>query len=200
MLFGSDAAGGIHAYTAFVKASLDVGDNSTILFGPSVVTGKTKTDTITADSDFAGDTTLYGLEFTYKWQPSKDRGFKIQSEYLLRTQSGDLTDTGSGLVDSLERNQDGLYFQGIYKQANWEFGARYDVLGLFKDNYTLAGEKRDWGRRPWRASGVINYNFSEFSLLRLQYNHDESDVTGKPNDEWFLQFIFTLGAHPAHKF
>jgi len=200
LLFGSDAASGIHAYTAFVKASLDIGDNSTILFGPSVLTGKTKTDTVAADSDFSGDTTLYGLEFTYKWQPSKDRGFKIQSEYLLRTQSGDLTDTGSGLVQSLERSQDGLYFQGIFKQANWEFGARYDILSLFKDDYTLAGEKQDWGRRPWRASGMINYNFSEFSLLRLQYNHDESDVTGKPNDELFLQFIFAIGAHPAHKF
>jgi hypothetical protein len=47
---------------------------------------------------------------------------------------------------------------------------------------------------------MADYTFSEFSLLRLQYNHDESDVTGKPNDELFLQFIFTIGAHPAHQF
>jgi hypothetical protein len=91
-LFGSDAAGGAHAYTAFAKASLDVSDNSTILFGPSVITGKTKTDTVVANSDFTGDTTLYGLEFTYKWKPTKYQGFKLQSEYLYRTQFGNLTD------------------------------------------------------------------------------------------------------------
>ncbi|MCX5841174.1 MAG: hypothetical protein NTY16_06935, partial [Deltaproteobacteria bacterium] len=63
-LFGADAAGGPHAYTAFAKASLDVSDNSTILFGPSVITGKTKTNTIMANTDFTGDSTLYGFEFT----------------------------------------------------------------------------------------------------------------------------------------
>jgi hypothetical protein len=200
-LFGSDAAGGAHAYTAFAKASLDVSDNATILFGPSVITGKTKTDTVAANTDFTGDTTLYGLEFTYKWKPTKYQGFKLQSEYLYRTQFGNLTDLNpGGIVQRLDRNQDGLYIQGVYLWNRWEFGARYDTLGLFKNDYILAGAKQDQGRMPWRVTGMVDYTFSEFSLLRLQYNHDESDVTGKPNDELFLQFIFTIGAHPAHQF
>jgi hypothetical protein len=199
-LFGADAASGVHAYTAFVKASLDVSDNATILFGPSVVTGKTKTATVTADSDFTGDTTLYGLELTYKWKPTKYQGFKLQSEYLYRTQSGDLTDLTLSSTQRLDRNQDGLYMQGVYLWNRWEFGARYDTLSLLKDDYILAGVQQDQGRRPWRITGMADYTFSEFSLLRLQYNHDESDVTGKPNDELFLQFIFTIGAHPAHQF
>jgi uncharacterized coiled-coil protein SlyX len=197
-LFGADAASGVHAYTAFAKSSLDVSDNATILFGPSVVTGKTKTATVTADSDFTGDTTLYGLELTYKWKPTKYQGFKLQSEYLYRTQSGNLTETGS--TQRLDRNQDGLYIQGVYLWNRWEFGARYDTLSLFKDDYILAGTQQDQGRKPWRITGMADYTFSEFSLLRLQYNHDESAVTGKPNDELFLQFIFTIGAHPAHQF
>ncbi|MGV8057592.1 MAG: hypothetical protein AB2L12_06175 [Smithellaceae bacterium] len=199
-LFGADASSGAHAYTAFAKASLDIGDNSTILFGPSVVTGKTKTATVTADSDFTGDTTLYGLELTYKWKPTKYQGFKLQSEYLYRTQSGNLTDLTLLSTQRLERNQDGLYIQGVYLWNRWEFGARYDTLGLFKDDYILDGAKQDQGRRPWRITAMTDYTFSEFSLLRLQYNHDESDVTGKPNDELFLQFIFSIGAHPAHQF
>lgn len=199
-LFGADATGGPHAYTAFVKASLDVGDNSTILFGPSVITGKTKTDTIAANTDFTGNTTLYGFEFTYKWKPSKYQGFKIQSEYLYRTQYGDLTDTNLGSIQRLERYQDGLYIQGVYLWNRWEFGARYDTLSLFKDDYNLGGIQQDLGRRPWRASAMVDYNFSEFALLRLQYNHDESDVTGRVNHEVFLQALFTIGAHPAHQF
>ena len=199
-LFGADATGGPHAYTAFAKASLDVGDNSTILFGPSVITGKTKTSTVQANSDFTGDSTLYGFEFTYKWKPSKYQGFKIQSEYLYRSQYGDLTDTTVGTVQRLERYQDGFYIQGVYLWNRWEFGARYDVLSIFKDDYSLGGAKQDMGRRPWRATAMIDYTFSEFSLLRLQYNHDESDIYGKVNHEVFLQALFSIGAHPAHQF
>jgi hypothetical protein len=200
MLFGSDAASGAHAYTLFAKASLDVSDNATILFGPSVITGKTKTDTVMANSDFTGDTTLYGLEFTYKWKPTKYQGFKLQSEYLYRTQFGNLTDLTTSSTQRLDRNQDGLYVQGVYLWNRWEFGTRYDTLSLFKDDYILSGAKQDQGRRPWRITAMTDYTFSEFTLLRLQYNHDESDVSGKPNDELFLQFIFTIGAHPAHQF
>jgi hypothetical protein len=199
-LFGADAASGAHAYTAFAKASLDVSDNSTILFGPSVVTGKTKTNTVAANSDFTGDTTLYGLELTYKWKPTKYQGFKLQSEYLYRTQSGNLTDLTLMSTQRLDRNQDGLYVQGVYLWNRWEFGARYDTLSLFRGDYILAGANQDQGRRPWRITAMTDYTFSEFSLLRLQYNHDESDITGKPNDELFLQLIFTIGAHPAHQF
>jgi hypothetical protein len=199
-LFGADAANGAHEYALFAKASLDVSDHGTILFGPSLVTGKTKTDTVTANSDFTGDSTLYGFEFTYKWKPSKDQGFKLQSEYLYRTQSGDLTDTTLGSVQRLSRNQDGLYVQGVYLWDRWELGARYDTLNIFHDDYSLDGTKQDFGRRPWRATGMVDYKFSEFSLLRLQYNHDESNVNGRINDEVFLQAVFSIGAHGAHQF
>jgi len=199
-LFGSDAAKGAHAYTAFAKASLDVSDNATILFGPSVLTGKTKTDTVQAAADFQGDSTLYGLEFTYKWKPSLFQGFKLQSEYLYRFQTGDLTDATLGTVQRLARYQDGLYLQGIYLMDRWEFGVRYDTLSLFKDDYILGGTKQDLSRKPWRASAMADYNFSEFSLLRLQYNHDESNVLGPVNHELFLQFILSIGAHAAHQF
>ena len=199
-LFGADATNGPHAYTAFAKASIDVSDNATILFGPSVITGKTKTSTVQANSDFTGDSTLYGFEFTYKWKPSKYQGFKIQSEYLYRSQYGDLTDTTLGTVQRLERYQDGFYIQGVYLWDRWELGARYDMLSIFKDDYSLGGAKQDMGRRPWRATAMIDYTFSEFSLLRLQYNHDESDVSGKVNHEIFLQALFSIGAHPAHQF
>jgi hypothetical protein len=199
-LFGADATGGPHAYTAFAKASLDVSDHATVLFGPSVITGKTKTSTVQANSDFTGDSTLYGFEFTYKWKPSKFQGFKIQSEYLYRSQYGDLTDTTLGTAQRLERYQDGFYIQSVYLWNRWEFGARYDMLSIFKDDYYLGGVKQDIGRRPWRATAMIDYTFSEFSLLRLQYNHDESDIYGKVNHEVFLQALFSIGAHPAHQF
>jgi len=143
---------------------------------------------------------MYGFEFTYKWKPSKFQGLKVQSEYLYRFQYGDLTDTSLGSTQRLERYQDGFYVQSVYLWNRWEFGARYDTLSLFKDDYVLAGEKQDLGRRPWRASAMIDFCFTEFSLFRLQYNHDESDVSGKVNNEIFFQVLLSIGAHPAHQF
>ncbi len=200
ILFGSDAKPGSHAYTLFAKASFDLTDNSTILFGPSVMTGKTKTDSVADDTEFRGTSTLYGLEFTYKWKPSKTKGLTVQSEYIYRRQNGDLEDTVASTIEPLRRAQDGLYVQSVYQLGRWRVGARYDILDLFKKDFILADESQDFGKRPWRASGMLEFNPTEFSRIRLQYNHDKSARDGKTNQEWFLQFVMGIGAHGAHPF
>jgi hypothetical protein len=199
-LFGADATGGPHAYGAFAKASFDIGSNSTILFGPSFMFGKTKTSTVRVDSELTGDAALYGLEMTYKWRPDQTQSFVLQSEYLLRDQDGNLRDTVLDSVERLERRQDGLYVQGIYQWNRWRLGARYDALGIMKDDYKLAGRQQDFGRTPWRTSGMLEYNFTEFSRIRFQYTYDDSARDGRVNNEFFLQFIFGIGAHAAHPF
>jgi hypothetical protein len=200
VLFGPDAKSGPHAYTAYAKASFDIGDNSTILFGPSVMTGKTKTGSIMEDTEFSGNSTLYGLEFTYKWKPSKQQSLTVQSEYLYRTQHGDLEDTVAATTETLKRIQDGLYVQGIYQIERWRLGARYDILDLFKDDYVLAGNNADFRGKPWRATGMLEFNPTEFSRIRLQYNHDKSARDDTANNEMLLQLIFGIGAHGAHPF
>lgn len=200
ILFGSDANPGPHAYTLFAKASFDLTDNSTILFGPSVMTGKTKTDSVADDTEFRGTSTLYGFEFTYKWKPSRNKGLAIQSEYMYRRQRGDLEDVVALTEDSLKRTQDGLYVQSIYQLGRWRLGARYDILDLFKEDFILAGESRDFGDKPCRASGMLEFNPTEFSRIRLQYNHDRSARDERTNNEWFLQFVMGIGAHAAHPF
>ena len=56
----------------------------------------------------------------------------------------------------------------------------------------------------WRASADLTWYPTEFSKLRLQYNHDfleATDFLGSGSaDSVFLQFEFSLGAHAAHKF
>ena len=57
----------------------------------------------------------------------------------------------------------------------------------------------DPGDNPERWSLMADYSFSEFSRIRLQYNHDDS--RGGPSDEQVtLQYIMSLGAHGAHEF
>jgi len=150
--------------------------------------------------EFAGDSTLYGLEFTCKWNPSKDRGLIVQSEYLSRKQDGDLTDTVASTTERLERKQDGWYAQALYKTGRWRLGARYDALDVFQDDYILSGVDQEFDKSPWRATGAVEYNPTEFSRIRLQYNHDRSSRTDETNHEVFVQLLFGIGAHAAHPF
>jgi hypothetical protein len=189
-----------YAFTAFAKASVDLGEHSTILFGPSFITGKARITTIADDTFFSGDSDLFGFEFVYKWKPSRTRSFILQSEYLYRRQKGDLTDFALSATESLKREQDGLYVQGLYQLGRWRLGARYDVLELFKDDFVIAGGQQDFGDTPWRTTGAVEFNPTEFSRIRLQYNRDDSARDGRVNDEIFLQVQLGIGAHAAHSF
>lgn len=187
ILFGPDAESGPHAFVSYIKVSSDIGDNSTLLFGPSAAGGRTKTD-----SGFKGDSNLYGLELTYKWKPSKREGFIFQSEYLYRVQEGNLEDKTASTF------QDSLYLQILYQFERWKFGLRYDRLGISKDEYKEI--ERDFDKNSWRTSGSLEFNPTEFSRIRFQYTHDRSVKDGRINNEFLLQFIMGIGAHAAHPF
>ena len=189
-----------YAFTAFAKASVDVSENSTVLFGPSFITGKARISTVAEDTFFSGRSDLFDFEFVYKWKPSRTRSAIIQSEYLYRRQNGDLTEFSSSTTDPLKRVQDGIYTQGLYQLGRWRIGARYDVLELFKHEYDLAGEQQEFGERPWRATAAVEFNPSEFSRIRLQYNRDNSAENGQINNELFFQVLLGIGAHAAHTF
>jgi uncharacterized coiled-coil protein SlyX len=200
VMFNQNATGGPHAFTGFAKTSFDFGDYSTLLFGPYMVGGQTRTDTVSDGAFFRGNSTLYGLETVYKWKPSTHRSFLLQGEYVLRNQAGTLENTVLGTDSRLTKSQDGAYIQGLYQIERWRLGARYDRLSLFKDDYRLAGAPQGFGSNPWRATGALEFNLSEFSRLRLQYNYDRSGGDGRTNNEIFLQFILGIGAHAAHAF
>jgi hypothetical protein len=201
-LFGADAKGGPHAFTGFAKASFDTGDYSTILFGPSVVFGSAKNNSIQDNTTFTGNSQLFGFESVYKWKPSTVKSLIVQGEYMFRHQTGNLEDDSviPSTVNSLKRGQDGLYVQSLYQMGRWRVGARYDLLDVFAHDYILGGENVGQGPRPWRVSSALEWNGTEFSRLRLQYNHDMSGRDGRSNDEWFLELILGIGAHAAHTF
>jgi hypothetical protein len=200
LMFGKDARSGPHAFSLFAKSSFETSDNSTLYFGPSVLFGTTKNTNIAPGYEVDASSTLYGMEAVWKWKPSRDEGVTLQSEYLFLTQNGDMTNLATLNVDSLRRRQDGFYVQGIYQLGRWRLGARYDMLGLFSDSFKQAGVQQPLGPTPWRATGAIEFNPSEFTRIRLQYNHDASNRFGSNNDEAILQFLFGIGAHAAHNF
>ncbi len=201
LMFGQTAEDGPHAFTFFVKSSVDTSDNSTLYFGPSVLFGKTKNPNIIPGAEVASDSALYGMEAVWKWKPSSREALTIQSEYLLLTQSGNSTDLTTSAVLALRRTQDGFYIQTIYRKNRWGVGARYDLLELFQDSFKEGGIQQSFGGKPHRETASLEYTPSEFTRVRLQITHDKSDtVTGRTNDEAILQFNFSIGAHPAHSF
>jgi uncharacterized coiled-coil protein SlyX len=201
LLFGQGAKDGPHAFSFFVKSSIDTSDNSTFYAGPSALFGKTKNQNIIPGAEVAGDSALYGLEAVWKWKPASREALTIQSEYLLLTQSGDSTDLTTAAVDPLRRRQDGFYIQGIYRKDRWGVGARYDLLDIFQETFEQSGVQQNFGGRPHRETASLEYNPSEFTRVRLQLTHDRSDtVTGRTNNEAILQFNFGIGAHAAHSF
>jgi len=54
------------------------------------------------------------------------------------------------------------------------------------------------GKNPMRYSLMMDWSNSEFSRLRFQYNHDSA--TQFTDNQFGLQYIFSIGAHGAHGF
>ncbi|HPF77801.1 MAG TPA: hypothetical protein PLF01_00795, partial [Alphaproteobacteria bacterium] len=124
----------------------------------------------------------------------------LQGEYFRRSEEGTYedTDAGTGAV-AYDDHQDGWYAQGVYKFApQWRIGARYSELNPGDVPAGLAGSALDSaGHDPWNAALMMDWSNSEFSRLRLQYGHEEPSK-GNDDDQIILQYIMSIGAHPAH--
>jgi hypothetical protein len=164
--------------------SVDITDNQTVLAGLSSAFGPNGTGP-------AGETRLQGADFFWKWKsPRANQGFpfvKFQAEGLWRDYRAD------GVPASFED-------WGVYGQLLWGFrrgwvaGARFDRMG--GDEGPIPDPFVESRRR---ASVNMTWFMTEYSKLRLQYNHDERTDFEDADSVW-VQFEFLLGAHAAHKF
>ena len=166
---------------------------------------------------FTGDSDLWIADLVWKWAPQGNptqRNFVFSAEYFNREEDGAVTFTEDDMTADLsyDGDQQGLYLQGIYQfMPRWRVGLRYDWLDsdntvtLINDGGLDPAEVLDEvglvdaSDNPERWSLMADYSPSEFSRLRLQYNHDDS--RGGPTDRQLtLQYIMSLGAHGAHEF
>lgn len=153
---------------------------------------------------------IWGADFVYKYTPPGSYGqgdLTIEGGYMGRRSKLKLVaDNDPERRDLLGRSeiaeQDGLYIQGVYGFApRWRFGIRGETLGLLNREKELSGERENF-HSSWRASAMVDWTLTEFSRLRLQGNHGRYDTDeGKEGvSEVFLQAVFSLGSHPAHRF
>ncbi|MBI5436324.1 MAG: carbohydrate porin [Nitrosomonadales bacterium] len=154
---------------------------------------------------FSGDSRTAGLDFVWKYAPNgniRERYLKLQGEYFRRNESGLLT-YNLATTDSYAVTQSGWYLQSVYQfMPNWRTGLRYDQLdpGIASVGALNAGNViGNYAFNPSRLTWMVDYNPSEFSRLRLQLARDNSRQ-GLPDNQLFLQYIMSLGAHGAHQY
>src|SRR5216110_395492 len=177
--------------------SVDLSPTQTVLAGVSGAFGSNETGATSR-------TQIYGVDFLYKWKSSHAEGgfpfVKWQTEAMYRR-----FEAGRGLDDSFPLDETfrdwGLYSQVLWGfKKGWVVGIRGDYLHMQESAFT----EDDTRQSRSRISANLTWYPTEFSKLRLQYNHDfleENDFLASRNaDSVFLQFEFILGAHGAHKF
>jgi len=151
---------------------------------------------------FSGDTDLMIAEFVWKWSPNgnwRQQNFVFQAEYLWRNEDGSYTLPDSSPLP-YDTDQQGWYLQAVYQPfPRWRFGVRYDQLSSdypgddFIDTALMPAQSD-----PQRYSIMADWSNSEFSRLRLQYMLDQAGI--EDDNQWGLQYIFSIGAHGAHSF
>jgi hypothetical protein len=177
--------------------SVDLTPTQTILAGVSAAFGPNDTGQST-------NTQIYGADLFYKWKPANAEGgwpyVKWQSEIMWRR-----FQAGRGVDDGFPRSETfkdwGAYSQIVWGfKKGWAAGIRGDYLHEDDSNVTNDPDRQS----RYRISADLTYYPSEFSKLRIQYDHDFLKANhfqdGGSEDSVLLQFEFALGAHGAHKY
>ncbi len=162
-----------------------------------------------AQVSFTGKSQVAIADFVWKWAPNgnaQQRNVKLQGEYFWRRERGDLTYDANGAlaltqVGDYRSTQSGLYVQGVVRfMPYWRVGARYDWLKPGTVDYGTNGAYfADTTFNPQRAAVMLDYTPSEFSRFRVQYQQSKVQP-GVTDNQIFVQYILTLGAHGAHRF
>lgn len=160
------------AGTGRLSAFFDVTESATILAGANAAYGFNNTG-------LGNLTQIYGGDFFIRWKLSTHQSISWQSEFIFRRRQ----------IPNFNEDVGGFYSEVIGQLSKrWQLGGRFDYLGL-----------PELGQKRWRVSPTVCFRPSEYFSLRLQVDHEDSNIT-TPIHAGFLQAIFSMGPHGAHKF
>lgn len=169
-------------------------DETTDLFGNGVTNA------------FSGRSRLWLADFVWKWAPGGNatrQNLKVQAEYFHRRERGTLTYDvdATAAADAYASRQSGFYVQTVYQFApRWRTGVRYDRLDSGTvDLASNAAFVEGAGATPARVAWMADYSSSEFGRIRLQLARDRARA-GKADNQVFVQYQMSIGAHGAHTF
>ena len=216
---------GFGSANLFTHVGGDIGDSTSWQVGVSHLStspqdrtyGDLDSTGASVTNSFTGKSRLWNLSGVLKWAPKGNafyNNFKLQGEYFRRNEDGTLTFDSlaasplGSRTGGLSTRQSGWYLQSVYQfMPQWRVGYRYDRLdagttriGLVDSGALTAADFPILaGYNPTRNTLMTDWSPSEFSRVRLQIARDRSR-SGLADNEVFLQYIMSLGAHGAHKF
>jgi hypothetical protein len=212
---GSDTGrngAGMTALTAHTGG--DIGDSHSWRAGLSLLNAKaTDQEMLATDAvglpltnAFTGSTRVWVADAVWKWAPEGNAtrtSFKLQGEYLRSTRSGSLVVDvpGANSEGAYRAVQSGWYLQGVYQfMPRWRLGLRTERLDAGTPDYGVnAATFAPTGFSPRKNTLMLDFNASEFSRVRLQWAQDRSRQ-GVTDNQLFLQYQMSLGAHGAHSY
>ncbi|MBR56809.1 MAG: hypothetical protein CMH54_01995 [Myxococcales bacterium] len=165
-------------YVTHLKTLFDLGDTTTLELGGSYMANQ---------DDHGHLQSVWGVDMTMKWVPLQRARYETidwTTEYISSHRHGV---QGDGLYTSIRRQT----------AQQWWMQLRGGVLGLTRETDT----------RRYRGETLLAFAPSERSAVRLQYaleTQAHSDTTADEHHdlvhEVFLQFIVSMGTHPAHAY
>lgn len=169
-------------YVGYIKSSIDIGDNLSILGGVSLAHGQNTTQ---------NSTDVYGLDLTLREQLGSYSALIWQNEFLSRNK-----DLGTKTDDK----QAGFYSEVIYQyNNNYSCGFRYDQITQNKTDLSTYKNSDNL----LRYTAKLEYKPFPMSRLRLEYTNDQTKVIDgkrKDIDEVMLTLNVAAGAHGAHEY
>ena len=169
-------------YITYIKSSIDIGDDLSILGGVSLAHGKNTTQ---------NSTDVYGLDLTLREQLGSYSSLIWQSEFLQRNKD----------ISTTTDKQAGLYSELIYQyNNNYSAGFRYDRIT--KNEADLSNYAVDTNNLL-RYTAKLEYKPFPMSRLRLEYTNDKTKVIAgerKDINEVMLTLNIAAGAHGAHDY
>jgi hypothetical protein len=204
---------GFGDYTLFSHVGGDVGTSHSWTAGLSYLYGKAKDrasgmadlNDVWTQTYFNGSSKNWVADFVWKWAPEgnpTEQNFKFVAEYFQRDEQGNLSCDAIGCDDSAyTSSQSGGYLQGVYQfMPHWRVGYRYDRLNDGSYNYGANDAVLPvYDYTPTANTVMLDYSPSEFSRFRLQYTQSQSMI-GLTENQFFVQYIQSLGAHGAHQY
>lgn len=155
---------------------------------------------------FTGKSRVYVLDGVWKWAPNGNASrtnFKLQGEYMRAERDGSMVvdSAGAALPGAYTDATSGWYLQGIYQfMPRWRVGLRTERLDAGTPFFEGGNELvANTGYNPTKNSLLLEYAPSEFSRIRLQYARDRARE-GQPDNQIWVQYQMSLGAHGAHGF
>ena len=193
----------------FAHTGGDIGASQSWRAGVSLLWSRPQgraAEALGTSSAFGGTGRLWVADAVWKWAPNGNpqrTNLKLQGEVFHRRESGTLVvdPAGAASADRYASAQSGWYAQAVYQfMPAWRSGLRSDRLDAGRvDAGANAAAFALPGFAPARVAAMLDWSPSEFSRVRLQLARERARF-GAADNQLFLQYQTSLGAHGAHGF